>query len=274
MRLLPEGFFSLGVPALERCLQSDSEWISVDEIGYLESGSPAYQNSLRRLMQTKRLIAVVRKQEVSFLQELCLRSDAFVMDLDAPYGNIGCVIMASGLGRRFGSNKLMADFHGTPLITRVLDATEGIFAHRVVVTRHTDIAALCRSRAIDVVLHDLPHRSDTVRLGLEALGGDIDSCMFCSADQPLLRKDTVASIAMAAAHSKCTIWRTAWGSAVGNPVLFPKWMFPELLTLPEGLGGSYLTKKYPEQVRTVPARDMYELQDADTPEDLAVLLEQ
>ena len=40
---------------------------------------------------------------------------------------IGCVIMASGLGKRFGGNKLMADFHGEPMVCRILDATEGIF---------------------------------------------------------------------------------------------------------------------------------------------------
>ena len=28
---------------------------------------------------------------------------------------VGCVIMASGLARRFGSNKLLADFGGRPL---------------------------------------------------------------------------------------------------------------------------------------------------------------
>ena len=35
---------------------------------------------------------------------------------------IGCVIMASGLARRFGSNKLLADFGGRPMLCRALDA--------------------------------------------------------------------------------------------------------------------------------------------------------
>ena len=37
---------------------------------------------------------------------------------------IGCVIMASGLSTRFGSNKLLADFGGRPMLCRVLDATD------------------------------------------------------------------------------------------------------------------------------------------------------
>ncbi len=36
---------------------------------------------------------------------------------------IGCVIMASGLARRFGSNKLLADFGGRPLLCRALEVT-------------------------------------------------------------------------------------------------------------------------------------------------------
>lgn len=41
--------------------------------------------------------------------------------------NLGCVIMASGLGKRFGGNKLMADFDGQPLICRALTVTDGLF---------------------------------------------------------------------------------------------------------------------------------------------------
>lgn len=186
---------------------------------------------------------------------------------DMVTGSLGCVIMASGLGKRFGSNKLLADFHGEPLICRAFDATEGIFSRRIVVTRHEEVALLCKNRGIEAIFHDLPYRSDTVRLGLDAVG-NMEGCLFCPGDQPLLRRETVLSIAQAAVKEKNFIWRTAFGDTPGSPVLFPKWTFPELLHLPEGKGGNYLAKKYPEQVRTVPVRDEHELKDIDTPEDL------
>ena len=270
MDVCREGFLSLGIPALRRCLQAESEWITIDEIGYLETGCAKYQNAIRSLMDAKRVAAVVRKQDLPFLREICGREDAFVVDLDAPYGSAGCVIMASGLGHRFGGNKLMADFRGKPLICRALEATEGIFARRVVVTRHAEIADLCRSLGVEVVLHDLPMRSDTVRLGIEAIG-DADACLFCPGDQPLLRRETVAALALSAVNGKNFIWRTAFEGEPGSPVLFPEWAFPQLHTLPEGKGGGYIAKKHPELVRTVPVRDKYELMDADTPEDLFVL---
>lgn len=184
----------------------------------------------------------------------------------------GCVIMASGLGKRFGGNKLMADFHGQPMICRILDATEGIFAKRVVVTRSEEIASLCQKREVQTILHSLPHRSDTVRLGLEAIPG-IDRCMFATSDQPLLRKETVAALALVSQNDPNAIWRTSCNGTHGSPVVFPQWSFPELLDLPDGKGGGWVVKKYPERLRTVNVRDMYELKDVDSPEDLEELLE-
>ena len=272
MVLLEAGFTTLGIAALERCMESDSTWVTIDEIGYLEALCEPYHQTLRNLLEKKQVAAVVRKQSLPFLEELCNREDTFVVDLDDPFGNIGCIIMASGLGKRFGGNKLMADFHGKPLICRILDATEGIFDQRVVVTRSVDVAQLCEERGIWTVLHELPNRSDTVRLGLEAMEG-IERCMFTTADQPLLRKETVSALALSAANSPDTIWRTACGDEQGSPVVFPQWAFPELRNLPEGKGGGVVIKKYPEHLRTVNVRDMYELKDVDSPEDLSELLE-
>jgi molybdenum cofactor cytidylyltransferase len=178
--------------------------------------------------------------------------------------------MASGLGRRFGGNKLMADFHGKPMIQRALDATEGLFAKRVVVTRHESVAALCREQNMDVVLHDMPHRSDTVRLGLEALE-DMDACMFLPGDQPLLRRETVAKLLQSwKQHPDCMI-RPIYEDTQGSPVLFPAWAFPELKNLPEGKGGGAVVRNHPHDLICVSVSDPFELADADTPETLEFL---
>lgn len=188
------------------------------------------------------------------------------------FPQIGCVIMASGLGKRFGGNKLMADFHGKPMIQRALAATDGLFAKRVVVTRHESVAALCRDQNIDVVLHDLPHRSDTVRLGLEALG-DLDACMFLPGDQPLLRRETVVMLLESWKENPDRIVRPAYEDTEGSPVLFPSWAFPELKDLPEGTGGGVVVKNHPHEVCRVPIASPFELADADTPDILEILKE-
>lgn len=182
----------------------------------------------------------------------------------------GCVIMASGMGKRFGGNKLMADFHGKPMIQRALDATDGLFSKRVVVTRHESVAALCREQNVDVVYHDLPHRSDTVRMGLEALG-ELDCCLFLPGDQPLLRRETVAVLLETWKEEPNAIIRPAYEDSEGSPVLFPTWAIPELKNLPEGKGGGFVIKKHPHEILRVSVSDPFELADADTPETLELL---
>lgn len=186
------------------------------------------------------------------------------------FPKVGCVIMASGLGKRFGSNKLMADFDGKPMILRALEASEDRKDNRVVVTCHEDVEELCRKMGIKVVLHTLPHRNDTVRLGLEALG-DMDACLFLPGDQPLLRRETIQKLVAAWETDREMIHRPYCGDIPGSPVLFPKWAFPELLDLPEGKGGGWLMGKYPERVKSISVDDPYELMDADTPQALELL---
>ena len=188
------------------------------------------------------------------------------------FSKTGCVIMASGLGKRFGGNKLMADFRGRPMIQRALDATEGLFTRRVVVTRHESVAELCRGQNVEVVLHDLPNRNDTVRLGLEALG-DLDCCMFLPGDQPLLRRETAAKLLQNWQQHPDSIIRPIHEDTEGSPVVFPSWAFPELKTLPEGKGGGFVIRNHPQEMLRVSVSNPFELADADTPETLELLLQ-
>ena len=186
------------------------------------------------------------------------------------YPKVGCVIMASGLGKRFGSNKLMADFNGKPMILWALQASEHWKENRIVVTRHADVAALCQRLGVRVVLHELPHRSDTIRLGLEALG-DVDACLFLPGDQPLLRSETVDFLVDRWEADQEKILRPFHKETPGSPVIFPSWTFEQLRHLPEGKGGGWIIKNYPEKVAAIEIADPYELMDADTPEALQIL---
>ena len=205
---------------------------------------------------------------------------------DGPVKAVGCVIMASGLGRRFGGNKLLADFDGQPLISRILECSARFpCLRRLVVTRHAGIAALCREMGLFVLLHDLPDRSDTIRLSLGQLlaiedGQDhiwppahshLSGCLFCPADQPLLRPESLEALLQAFFQNPDSICRPAYEGRAASPVLLGRRFFPELLTLPRGAGGSFLAQKYPAQVVQIPVRDAFELDDVDTPQDLARL---
>lgn len=204
--------------------------------------------------------------------------------MEQPFA-VGCVIMASGRSTRFGSNKLLAPFGGQPLLCRAFAATHTpLVAERVVVTRHAQVQELCNVQGIPVVLHDLPGRNDTVRLGLAALlerRPDLAGCMFLPGDQPLLRRATVDQLLTAFAQTQKETERVIFrlgapagngpDPLVGSPVLFSNGFFPELLTLPEGKGGSVLLHKYPTLVHTACIAQPEELADTDTPAALAQL---
>lgn len=204
---------------------------------------------------------------------------------------VGCVIMASGLSQRFGSNKLLAPFCGEPMLCRAFAATDTPkLSARIVVTRSDEVAQLCRSRNVPVLLHDLPGRNDTVRLGLSALLEQVpellaacscrETSRFCAARQWKPWQASPGGIKELGWNDKETereIFRLGFrvrndpSPLTGSPVLFEKGLFQELLTLPQGMGGSVLLRKYPAHVHTVYIADRNELADADTPEALAQL---
>ena len=191
---------------------------------------------------------------------------------------VGAVIMASGLARRFGSNKLLADFGGEPMLCRALAATAGI-APRLVVTRSEEVHRLCTALDVPVLLHALPHRSDTVRLGLSALlrgQPALCGCLFVPGDQPLLTRKTLCGMVSAFCAEpdrKSQIFRLCepQSGTPGSPVLFGADYFEKLRSLPEGRGGGVVVKRHAERVTLFPARHPAELMDADTPDVLAEL---
>ena len=199
--------------------------------------------------------------------------------ISPPPPSIACILMASGQGKRFGGNKLLADFHGKPLFAQMLSTTDlpVLFTTRLVVTIHPQIQELCLSYQqphlpTQVLLHSEPNRNDAIRLAMEQLLHlHPDGCMFCPGDQPLLSQESLRSLVHDFQKEPDFIWRLSFDGKPGSPVIFPSRFFPELMTLPEKKGGSFVIQKYPELVRTVSAQDAVELMDVDTQEDLDYL---
>lgn len=181
---------------------------------------------------------------------------------------IGLVIMASGLGRRFGGNKLMEEFCGKPLIGRAIENTEGLFFRRIVVTRSAEVETFCDSLGVECLIHKYPNRNDTIRLGLLAIGSDLDFCFFMPADQPLIKKETIEKLICEVKRNPESIIRPTFGEHQGTPVGFPKDFFPELCNLPEKNGGSFVINNHPENLKKIPIKNDYELFDVDTRADL------
>lgn len=187
---------------------------------------------------------------------------------------LGCVVMAAGDARRFGENKLAALFGGRPLILRALEAVPAEeFSAVAVVTQYPEVEALAARFGFMAVRNPHPDWgiSHTIRLGLEALG-DCDGAMFMVADQPLLRRETVAAEAAFFREHPDRLVGLGHNGVRGNPCIFPAAYFPELLSLTEDHGGSSVIRRHEADLLLfeAPAR---ELADADTRRDLLALEE-
>ena len=176
---------------------------------------------------------------------------------------LGCVIMASGEGKRFGSNKMLADICGKPLIQRTIESLPGGF-DVVVTTRWPKVAEVCRELRCACVLHDGALRSESVRAGL-AWGADRGwkGCLFLPGDQPLVSPDSFKALATTfKAGGGIAPVRLALNGEPSSPVLFPATLFPDLIGLEGKDGGSSLLRSRAD-VQLVEAR-AYELWDVDT----------
>lgn len=184
---------------------------------------------------------------------------------------LGCVLMASGLGARFGGNKLLEKVDGLPMATRAMRAMPAdCFAARVLVTRWPDVAALCGGEGFAAIPN--PDRENdpavTIRLGLAALPPGLDGCLFAVCDQPWLTAQSVRRLCAAFAACREKPAALSWQGQRGNPILFPASLFPALRTLPPGRTGRFCLAQSGLTPLLVEAGDARELADVDMREDL------
>lgn len=188
--------------------------------------------------------------------------------------HIGCVLMAAGNSRRFGSNKLSVRVDGMTLAERALAVIpSGPFYHVAVVTQYPEIAELAKSRGFLVCMNDEPEKglSRTVGLGIEALE-DADALLFLVADQPMLRQETIlGELALFLQHPDHIV-TVGHNGRRGNPCIFPKRYFQELLMLTGDTGGVEVIKAHEDKLLYYNVEDEQELVDVDTEHSLTELM--
>ena len=58
MQPVPEAFLTKGIEFLDMCIRHPSDWVTIDETGYLEQTIPAYQEAFSRLLAAKHVLLV------------------------------------------------------------------------------------------------------------------------------------------------------------------------------------------------------------------------
>jgi molybdenum cofactor cytidylyltransferase len=191
--------------------------------------------------------------------------------MSAAAPRVGAVVLAAGLSRRMGENKLLLELEGVPLVARAADAAQASRARPVVVVTGHDAArvrAALGGRAV-AFAHNPDYAaglSSSLRTGLAALGAEVDGAVVCLADMPWVRGVHIDALldAFAASGSRA-ICVPSYEGQRGNPVLWPARCFGEIAALTGDRGARSLLERHGELVRHVPVADPGVTRDVDTP---------
>lgn len=185
------------------------------------------------------------------------------------------VVLAAGQSRRMGSvNKLLTEVDGTPMVVAaVREAAAAGLEPVVVVTGH-------EAQAVRAALGDMPvtwvHNDDyadglstSLRSGLGALPDDISAAIVCLADMPAVRASVLDKLVAAydpvEGRSICV---PTWQGKRGNPVLWDRGFFADMMSVNGDTGARHLLGEHDEVVCEVAMPDDAVLRDIDSPADL------
>jgi molybdenum cofactor cytidylyltransferase len=158
--------------------------------------------------------------------------------------------------------------NGNPIIKYIFDSLPVQLFHRVVVvTANQRVIVAAQRHGLDLAFNDRPDLgvSRSIRLGLEMMA-DTDACMFCVADQPLLRQETLAG--MLDAYESGSILMVSHNGQSGNPVIYPASLYGELMLLDGEESGKTVACRYESLLRLYHIADAHQLMDIDTRGDL------
>lgn len=183
---------------------------------------------------------------------------------------IGLLIMAAGYGSRFGGHKLLADIEGIPLFKIVIDKFDDFdFYRSVIISNEEKIKEYVKNKNIKFIKNvrqDLGQAYSIV-LGIRELQDECDAILIAVCDQPGLSKKTIEKLYMSC-NDPCKIIALKTEKGLGNPNIFGKKFFDDLLELKGDIGGKSIINSYIDDVIFIDV-NYEELFDIDTKEDLA-----
>jgi molybdenum cofactor cytidylyltransferase len=189
---------------------------------------------------------------------------------------IAAVILAAGRSTRMGGpNKLLAELRGKPLVRIV---TEQVLASRAsdvtVVTGHQADAVKRALQGLKVTFVHNPDFADglasSVKAGIAAVPAKADGAVVCLGDMPLVDTHLIDRLIGAFAPDRgMLIAVPVSDNRRGNPVLWSRRFFGELMLLDGDIGARHLIARHGEAVAEVPVEGQGAFLDIDTPQALA-----
>ena len=181
---------------------------------------------------------------------------------------ISAIVLASGMSKRMGQNKLFLKLKEKMVFEYILDTIKKVeFDEVIVVTRFKEIEIYSKKIGYTAV-HNKAYtegQSSSIRLGVESAKKDNDYIFFV-ADQPLISSNTIEELINSFKVEKKQIIIPLYNKEKGNPVIFSNHFRSELLNLKGDTGGSKIIKRNIDTVKEINIKNMENI-DIDTLED-------
>lgn len=182
------------------------------------------------------------------------------------------LILAAGASRRMGRPKQLLDWGGHPLVRVVAETAlvAGLDPLLVVVGHAQEqVRAALAGLPLGVALNPdyAQGQASSLRVGVEALPPNTSAALVLLGDQPFVTPAIIQTLCHAWRERRAEVVAPLYRGRRGNPVLFARTLFPELLTISGDQGARALLAADPARVLLVPFDDERPLADLDTPED-------
>lgn len=205
---------------------------------------------------------------------------------------VSAVVLAAGEGRRMRSkaphragsgragdsaSKLALRLDGKSFLRRVVEAALASPVDEVVVVLGHGASELEQELPRDPRVRTIFNsdyatgQSSSLRAGINAIASQAQAVVFLLGDQPLVSPQAIEVIVSAFRSHPSAVVRPLYRGTPGNPVLFSRTLFPELLQVTGDQGGREVLARHQAEVATVEL-NLDPLVDIDTAEDYSQLL--
>ena len=188
---------------------------------------------------------------------------------------VAALVLAAGRSTRMGAvNKMLAEIGGKPLVRIAAEQAVASHAHPViVVTGH-------EREKVEAALNGLPVRfvrnadyaeglGTSLKAGIAAVPEEADAVVVCLGDMPQVDAALINRLIAAFDPERgALVVVPSIDGRRGNPVVWSRRFFHDLMTIQGDVGARHLIGNYAEVVVEVPVAGEAALTDVDTPESL------
>jgi len=200
-----------------------------------------------------------------------------VAAVPAGMANVAALVLAAGQSSRMGgSNKLLQEVDGVPMLLRAVNAALASKATSVTVVlgHEADKAeALLAGRTLNIVRNPeyAQGMSTSLRVGIGALPTEAAAVIVLLADMPRVNAVHVDRLIDAFEAKRPSIIVPQRSGRRGNPVLWPREFFAAMQAVSGDQGARGLLEGNPQHLHFVDMDDDAILADVDTPDNLLAL---